>query len=79
VDLRVSRQFPIGESGRLELTAEAFNIFNRLNFKSVNNTVGLLAPPFDLRGMKGLAPSQPLAFTSAFDPRQVQLGVRFSF
>ena len=79
VDLRVSRQVRLGESARLEVIGEAFNVFNRLNFKSVNNTVGLLSPPFDLQGRKDLAPSQPLAFTSAFDPRQVQLGVRLSF
>jgi hypothetical protein len=79
VDLRVSRRFRLRESVKVELIGEAFNIFNRLNFKSVNNTVGLLAPPFNVRGRRDLAPSQPLAFTSAFDPRQVQLGVRFSF
>ncbi|MGD0212272.1 MAG: hypothetical protein ABSB87_03495 [Terriglobales bacterium] len=33
---------------------------------------------FNVRGAPG-NPSQPLAFTSAFPKRQVQLGVRFSF
>jgi hypothetical protein len=56
-----------------------FNIFNRLNFRSVNNTVGLLAPPFNVTGRKDLGPSEPLAYTSAFDPRQIQIGARFSF
>ena len=79
VDLRVMRAIPVSDSARVELVAEAFNIFNRLNFRSVNNTVGLLAPPFNVTGRKDLSPSQPLAYTSAFDPRQIQLGARFSF
>ncbi|HZI50762.1 MAG TPA: carboxypeptidase regulatory-like domain-containing protein [Terriglobia bacterium] len=79
VDLRVSRSVQLSDSTRIELIGEAFNVFNRLNFRSVNNTVGLLSPPFDLQGRRDLSPSQPLAFTSAFDPRQIQLGARFSF
>jgi hypothetical protein len=79
VDLRVTRPVPLGESVRIELIAEAFNLFNRLNFRSVNNTVGLVTGPFDVSGRRDLSPSQPLAFTSAFDPRQIQLGARLSF
>jgi hypothetical protein len=79
VDLRVMRGIRLGDSTRIDLVGEAFNIFNRLNFRSVNNTVGLLAPPFNVTGRKDLGPSQPLAYTSAFDPRQIQLGARLSF
>jgi len=79
VDLRVMRAIRLSESTRIELMGEAFNIFNRLNFRSVNNTVGVLAPPFNVTGRKDLGPSQPLAYTSAFDPRQIQIGVRLSF
>ncbi|HET9217806.1 MAG TPA: TonB-dependent receptor, partial [Terriglobia bacterium] len=79
VDLRVTRPVPLSESVRIELIAEGFNLFNRLNFRSVNNTVGLLSAPFDVSGRRDLSPSQPLAFTSAFDPRQIQLGARLSF
>jgi outer membrane receptor for Fe3+-dicitrate len=39
-DVRLGRQFRMDESRSLELTFEAFNLFNRLNFSSVNNTVG---------------------------------------
>ena len=79
VDLRLTRHVQWGERVKMELIGEAFNIFNQLNFRSVNNAVGLMAPPFDVRGRKDFTPSEPLAYTSAFDPRQVQLGVRVSF
>jgi hypothetical protein len=59
--------------------AEAFNLFNRLNFGSVNNTVGNIPGPFNLEGRNDRSPSQPLGFTSAADPRRLQLGVRFKF
>lgn len=34
---------------------------------------------FNLRGRVNQRPTQPLGFTSAFDPRQIQLGVRFNW
>jgi hypothetical protein len=79
VDLRLTRQIRIGESVTLDVIGETFNVFNRLNFRSVNNAVGLLLPPFDVRGRRDLRPSEPLAFTSAFEPRQIQVGLRLSF
>jgi hypothetical protein len=79
VDFRLTRRIRIGEGARIDLLGEAFNIFNRLNFRSVNNAVGLLRPPFGVRGRRDLGPSEPLAFTSAFEPRQIQVGMRVSF
>jgi hypothetical protein len=58
---------------------EGFNIFNRTNYASVNNVVGVIGPPFDLHGSSALSPSQPLGFTSAYPKRQLQFGVRLSF
>ncbi len=96
-DLRLARRIGLGaETRSLELTAEAFNLFNRLNFSSVNNTADcssaalrpscvakggtlVLAPPFNLEGRRDRRPSEPLGFTSAFDPRRIQLGFRFRF
>jgi hypothetical protein len=79
-DLRLAHRLGLGEARSLELTFEAFNLFNRLNFASVNNTVG---PAFgavaDVRGNPTLGPSAPLGFTSAFDPRRIQLGARLRF
>ena len=58
---------------------EAFNLFNRLNYASVNNTVGNLAPPFRVTGRDDRGPSDPLGFTSALEARRVQVGLRLSF
>ncbi|MEP6706576.1 MAG: TonB-dependent receptor, partial [Pyrinomonadaceae bacterium] len=79
VDMRLSRQIRMSEKASLQLILEGFNLFNRTNYASVNNVVGLIAPPFNLRGSSVLSPSQPLGFTSAFPKRQFQLGVRLSF
>jgi hypothetical protein len=81
LDLRLARSIRLGEKSRnLELMMELFNLFNRLNYASVNNVVGPdFKPPFHVAGRKDLSPSQPLGFTSAFDPRRLQLGVRLSF
>jgi hypothetical protein len=78
-DTRVTRKIAVGEHSRLELIAEGFNVFNRLNFRSVNNVVGNMTGPFNVRGRRNLLPSQPLAFTSAFEPRRLQFGIRLSF
>jgi hypothetical protein len=78
-DLRVSKRLPLGESRTLELIAEGFNLFNRLNYASINNTVGNMAGPFRVHGRSDVASSEPLGFTSAFDARRLQLGLRFRF
>jgi hypothetical protein len=79
VDMRISDRIRLGEKASLQLMLEGFNLFNRTNYGSVNNVVGVIAPPFDLRGSSALSPSQPLGFTSAFPKRQLQFGVRLSF
>lgn len=79
-DMRATRKIRFTESVSLDLTAEAFNLLNRLNFASVNNTVGTT---FDrnegIKGRSDVGPSAPLGFTSAFDPRRIQLGVKLKF
>ena len=81
VDLRLSKRIRLGSSEHrsVELLAEGFNLSNRLNYSSVNNTVGLLRGPFNVTGRHDRSPSEALGFTSAFDPRRIQLGVRLSF
>jgi hypothetical protein len=90
-DMRISRRFKMGERATLQLLAEGFNLANRTNFASVNNEVG---PNFGLPVAAGGQPgfttfnvfgsaarpaSAPLAFTSAFPMRQLQLGIRIGF
>ncbi len=88
-DMRITRRFKMGERANLQILAEGFNLFNRTNYASVNNIVGPtlgLTPgftTFNLSGVKVDPTTQslatPLAFTSAFPMRQIQLGIRIGF
>jgi len=78
-DARLSRSFRFGDATRLDLMFEAFNLFNRLNYASVNNVVGNISGPFRVTGRDDRTPSEPLGFTSVFDPRRIQLGLRMTF
>jgi hypothetical protein len=42
-------------------------------------SINYLTGPFNVRGVKGLDSSTPLGFKAAFDPRQVQFGLRLVF
>jgi Carboxypeptidase regulatory-like domain/TonB dependent receptor-like, beta-barrel len=80
-DLRVSRRFSITESKKLELIAEGFNIFNRTEVTSVNNTIYNIATS----GSNVNATFNPSFGTTTgadgffFRERQIQLAVRFEF
>ncbi|MBD0326985.1 MAG: hypothetical protein ICV68_11165, partial [Pyrinomonadaceae bacterium] len=85
-DARLARRFPFKETMFIELTFEGFNLFNRTNFTGINNVVGSL--PLNqlrelsstrVRGNPNAAPTQPLGFTAASSPRQLQFGIRFNF
>jgi hypothetical protein len=94
-DMRLARRFFAKEQRYLELTFEAFNLFNRVNYNGINNVVGTacvanfaLNPncagatnviPINARGIKGVSPTSPLGFTSAAPARQLQFGARFNF
>lgn len=84
-DLRLTRAFKITEGSNVQLIAEGFNITNRTNYGTVNNEVGPAFgfqpgfTNFNVSGTNRVSPSQPLGFTSAFQKREIQLGVRFSF
>ena len=65
IDFTMSKNFRFGESMRIQLRAEAFNILNHTNFRgfgSLNNTSGLFGTIGSVR-----------------DPRNMQLGAKFSF
>jgi len=66
---------------RGQVIAECFNVLNRTNFQAVNNIVGdvpLSALPHPIVGTRA-SPTTPLAYTAAYDPRQFQFGLKFSF
>jgi Carboxypeptidase regulatory-like domain/TonB dependent receptor-like, beta-barrel len=74
LDLRYSRFVPFSDAQRLELFFEAKNLFNTQNVSAVTRDVttdatGILAAPL---------PS-PFPPQSAYDQRQMQLGVKFTF
>lgn len=79
-DMRLGRNFKLGEKASLLLTAEGFNIANHTNHATINNIVGAnFAPSFNVHGTAALTPSQPLGFTSALPAREIQLGARLTF
>jgi carboxypeptidase family protein len=87
-DLRVGRRINFGADSpvALELIFDAFNIFNRTNFKDVNNVTSgaLFLDQFgitDVRvtGTSRNTASQFLGFTSTYAPRVIQLGAKLNF
>ncbi len=78
-DTRLTRRVRLTEKSGIDFIFEGFNLLNKLNYASVNNVVGNISGPFNLKGRDDRTPSEPLGFTSAFEPRRIQLGVRVTF
>ena len=68
MDLRVLKYFPFGGVKRLDVVAEVFNLFNRLNVTQINSAFGSGLTP--ISGFR-----QPLAGTR----RQIQFSLDFEF
>ncbi len=88
VDARITKAFLFTNDSptRIEFSVEGINLFNHTNFAAVNDILGNnpAAPDynrgtFNLKGDKNRGPGQPLSFTSAFDPRRIQFGLKFAF
>jgi len=82
VDFRVAKKVSFGTDARygFEGILEAFNLFNRVNYSGVNNIVGNMSfTAYRVHGRSDLGPTNPLGFTSAFDPRQIQVALKFHF
>jgi outer membrane receptor protein involved in Fe transport len=87
IDLRVSRRFGIGEKAKIELLAEAFNVFNRTQVTGVNGTLynfQSTAANCPVVGAPCLTNNATFGQTTGADStlfreRQVQLAVRFEF
>ncbi|HSR66675.1 MAG TPA: carboxypeptidase regulatory-like domain-containing protein [Acidobacteriota bacterium] len=78
-DMRLSRQFNFSDDVNFEFIFEAFNLFNNVNYSGVNNVVGPVVSNGFVDGSENIPANQPLGFTEAFDPRQIQFGFRFNF
>ncbi|HEX6739674.1 MAG TPA: hypothetical protein VF310_15445 [Vicinamibacteria bacterium] len=78
VDVRLSKKMGLGGGAAVEAIAEAFNVFDRVNFSEINDVFG-----------PGAFPNQPLRdargrviyglYNKALAPRQIQLALRLSF
>ncbi len=85
LDMRISRRFNIRENMRIELLAEAFNLFNRTQVTGVNATVYNFSTTGCPAGAaQCLTANAPFfqttgADSTLFRERQVQLGARFEF
>jgi hypothetical protein len=69
MDLRVLKYFPFGESRRLDLVAEFFNLFNHANVAQINPVFGSTLTP--IAGFR-----QAIQGTGA---RQIQFSLDFEF
>jgi outer membrane receptor protein involved in Fe transport len=88
VDMRLSRDFPVTEKLHIETVAEAFNLLNTVNIRFFNTAYGAAdfcpvggatvcgTGPFFREGSPNPAYGTPRA---VFNPRQVQLALRFTF
>ena len=75
VDLAISRVIPLREGMHLQLRAEAYNAFNTVNLYLPNSDMSLaLRPDGTFSDSSAFGKS-----TAAFDPRVMQLGLRFVF
>jgi hypothetical protein len=68
-DMRVSRRLPLGERFKLDLIADAFNLFNRTNIAAVNQLCDPTAGATCTAG-------QP---TASYDARQFQFALKLSW
>src|SRR5256714_5555161 len=88
-DARLTRAIPITERMRVRLILEAFNVFNRANVATVNNTffvysggaAGTLSFPSALSafGTPRTFGSPASGTTTFATPRQMQLAIKFDF
>lgn len=90
VDLALFKTIKLGRGMQLQLRAEMFNVFNRTNFLSDDGNVSTTWTPQNVVFDTGNAATATRIISAtpgggfgqlnkAADPRQVQLGIRFSF
>ncbi|HZG51398.1 MAG TPA: TonB-dependent receptor, partial [Pyrinomonadaceae bacterium] len=84
-DARLTRTISFGESARLRLILEGFNLFNRANVAAVNTNFFAGRTATDVGGVQTLTLTSPAA-AAAFGlprafltPRELQLAIKFDF
>jgi hypothetical protein len=68
-DMRLSRRIPFGERLKLDVIADAFNLFNRTNIAAVNQLC-------DPSAGSTCSAGQP---TASYDARQFQFALKLSW
>jgi hypothetical protein len=63
-NLSLQKDFRIDEKRKIQLRGEMFNVFNQTNFQAIDNV--MTSATFG-------------RYTSAFDPRRMQIALRFEF
>jgi hypothetical protein len=88
VDLRIARSFAFREKKSLELIAEAFNLFNTTNIRFFNTVYGAsdfcpVDPGAFGCGLNSFREGSPNPLygspRAVFNPRQIQLALKFNF
>jgi hypothetical protein len=72
-DMRLAKRIPLGERLRLDLIADAFNLFNRTNVAAVNQ---LCDPGTNPSAIGTCSAGQP---TAAYDARQFQFALKLAW
>jgi hypothetical protein len=67
--MRLAKRVKIRERATVQILAESFNTQNRVNYGGINMTWGTDLKPRATFGQ----------YTSAGDPRQIQLGIRLEY
>ena len=84
VDFRIARTFALPGRARIEVLAEAFNLFNRINYTTMNNTFYAIGGTVTNATLTYNAatfntPTNANSGTFAPRPREIQLGIRINF
>jgi hypothetical protein len=81
VSLRLSKAFTLASAGRFEVIAEAFNLFNTVNYDVTSITTGqyLSGPTISNPAAPYVANPSFGKYSSTLPAREIQLGVRWSF
>jgi outer membrane receptor protein involved in Fe transport len=82
IDLRISRAFHLYERLKLELIGETFNLFNHVNYTSLNTqnyTLGGTAAAPVLNYFSNFGQLTAANNNTVLGPRQIQIGARVTF